>query len=71
MPVITDRNQTLDILARLEEAKVVMPVFGYDSLLNLEANLQAIKEFAQEYGIKDPVVAPNYHLHLCRNAASE
>ncbi len=57
MPVVTDRNQTLDILARLEEAKVVMPVFCHDSLMNLEANLQAVKEFAQEYGIKDPVMA--------------
>ena len=59
MPVITDRNQTLDVLARLRETKVVMPVFGYDSLMNLEANLQAVKEFAQEYGIKDPVLAPS------------
>ena len=59
MPVVTDRNQTLDILARLQEAKVVMPVFCYDSLMNLEANLQAVKEFAQEYGIKDPVLAPS------------
>lgn len=59
MPVITDRNQTLDTLARLREAKVVMPVFGYDSLMNLEANLQAVKEFAQEYGIKSPVLAPS------------
>ena len=59
MPVITDRNQTLDILARLEEARVVMPVFCYDSLMNLEANLQAIKEFAQEYSIKYPVFAPS------------
>ena len=58
MPVVTDRNQTLDILARLQEAKVVMPVFGYDSLMNMEANLQAVKEFALEYGIKDPVIAP-------------
>jgi len=57
MPVVTDRNQTLDILARLREAKVVMPVFCYDSLMNLEADLYAVKEFAQEYGIKDPVVA--------------
>jgi len=59
MPVVTDRNQTLDVLARLQEAKVVMPVFGYDSLMNLEANLQAVKEFAQEYGIKNPVLAPS------------
>jgi len=59
MPVVTDRNQTLDILARLQEAKVVMPVFGYDSLMNLEANLQAVKEFAQEHAIKDPVLAPS------------
>lgn len=58
MPVVTDRNQTLDIIERLREAKVVMPVFGYDSVMNLEANLQAIKEFAQEYGIKNPVIAP-------------
>jgi fructose/tagatose bisphosphate aldolase len=58
MPIITDRSQTLDVLARLQEAKVVMPVFGYDSLMNLEANLRAVKEFAQEYGIKNPVVAP-------------
>lgn len=59
MPVVTDRNQTLDILARLQEAKVVMPVFCYDSVMNLEANLQAVKEFAQEYGIKDPILAPS------------
>ena len=59
MPVITDRNQTLDVLARLEEAKVVMPVFCYDSVMNLEANLHAVGEFAQEYGIKDPVLAPS------------
>lgn len=59
MPVVTDRNQTLDVLARLEEAKVVMPVFCYDSLMNLEANLHAVKEFAQEYGIKNPVIAPS------------
>ena len=57
MPVVTDRSQTLDILARLREANVVMPVFCYDSLMNLEANLYAVKEFAQEYGIKDPVVS--------------
>ncbi len=57
MPVVTDRNQTLDILARLEEAKVVMPVFCYDSLMNMEANLHAVKEFAQEYGIKAPVLS--------------
>ena len=57
MPVVTDRNQTLDILARLQEARVVMPVFCYDSVMNLEANLQAVKEFAQEYAIKDPVLA--------------
>jgi fructose/tagatose bisphosphate aldolase len=59
MPVVTDRNQTMEIFARLREAKVVMPVFGYDSLMNLEANLHAIKEFSQEYGIKNPVVAPS------------
>lgn len=59
MPVVTDRNQTLDVLARLEEAKVVMPVFCYDSLMNLEANLHAVKEFAQEYGIKNPIIAPS------------
>ncbi len=59
MPVVTDRNQTLDVLARLEEAKVVMPVFCYDSLMNLEANLHAVKEFAQEYGIENPVIAPS------------
>jgi len=59
MPVITDRNQTLDVLARLREARVVMPVFGYDSVVNLEANLCAVKEFAHEYGIKDPIVAPS------------
>ena len=59
MSVITDRNQTLDVLARLREAKVVMPVFGYDSLMNLEANLRAVEEFAQEYGIKNPVLAPS------------
>jgi len=59
MPVVTDRNQTLDVLARLEEARVVMPVFCYDSLMNLEANLHAVKEFAQEYGIKNPVIAPS------------
>ncbi len=57
MPVVTDRNQTLEIFARLEEAKVVMPVFCHDSLMNLEANLQSVKEFAQEYGIKNPVMA--------------
>ena len=57
MPVVTDRNQTLDVLARLEEANVVMPVFCYDSIMSLEANLHAIKEFAQEYGIKSPVLA--------------
>jgi len=57
MPVVTDRNQTLNVFARLEEAKVVMPVFCHDSLMNLEANLQAVKEFAQEYGIKNPVMA--------------
>jgi len=59
MPVVTDRNQTLDVLARLEEANVVMPVFCYDSLMNLEANLHAVKEFSQEYGIKNPVIAPS------------
>jgi fructose/tagatose bisphosphate aldolase len=59
MPVVTDRNQTLDILTRLQEAKVVMPVFCYDSVMNLEANLQAVKEFALEYGIKNPVLAPS------------
>ena len=59
MPVVTDRNQTLDILARLQESRVVMPVFCYDSLMNLEANLYAVKEFAQEYGIKNPVLAPS------------
>ena len=57
MPVVSDRNQTLDIIARLQESKVVMPVFCYDSLMNLEANLHAVKEFAQEYGIKNPVLA--------------
>lgn len=59
MPVVTDRNQTLDIISRLREAKVVMPVFSYDSLMNLESNLYAVKEFAQEYGIKNPVLAPS------------
>jgi len=58
MPVVTDRNQTLDIIAELREAKVVMPVFGYDSVMNLEANLCAVKEFAEEYGIKRPILAP-------------
>ena len=58
MPVVTDRNQTLEIIQRLREANVVMPVFGYDSVMNLEAVLFAIKEFANEYGIKQPVVAP-------------
>jgi fructose/tagatose bisphosphate aldolase len=59
MPVVTDRSQTLDVLARLQEAKVVMPVFCYDSLMNLEANLHAVKEFAQEYCIKNPILAPS------------
>lgn len=59
MPVVTDRNQTLEILERLKEAKVVMPVFGYDSVMNLEANLRAVKEFADEHGIKNPVFAPS------------
>jgi fructose/tagatose bisphosphate aldolase len=59
MPVVTDRNQTLDILQRLREANVVMPVFGYDSVMNLESVLFAVKEFADEYGIKQPVVAPS------------
>ena len=58
MPVVTDRMQTLEILQRLREANVVMPVFGYDSVMNLEAVLFAVKEFADEYGIKQPVVAP-------------
>ncbi|MBD3182057.1 hypothetical protein GF312_07185 [Candidatus Poribacteria bacterium] len=59
MPIITDRNQTLEVLARLQEARVVMPVFCYDSLMNLEANLMAVKEFAREYGIKNPILAPS------------
>ena len=59
MPIVTDRNQTLDIIARLQEAKAVMPVFCYDSVMNLEATLQAVKEFAHEYGIKSPVLAPS------------
>lgn len=58
MPVVTDRMQTLEILQRLREANVVMPVFGYDSIMNLESVLFAVKEFADEYGIKQPVVAP-------------
>ena len=58
MPVVTDRNQTLEIIQRLREANVVMPVFGYDSVMNLEAVLYAVKDFAEEYGIKQPVVAP-------------
>jgi len=58
MPVVTDRTQTLEILQRLREAKVVMPVLGYDSVMNLEAVLFAVKEFANEYGIKQPIVAP-------------
>jgi len=59
MPVVTDRNQTLEIIAKLREANVVMPVFGYDSVMGLESNLRAVKEFAQEYGIKNPVLAPS------------
>jgi fructose/tagatose bisphosphate aldolase len=58
MPVVTDRNQTLEIIQRLREANVVMPVLGYDSVMNLEAVLFAVREFANEYGIKQPVVAP-------------
>ncbi len=58
MPVVTDRNQTLEIIQRLREANVVMPVFGYDSIMNLEALLFAVKEFADEYCIKHPGVAP-------------
>ena len=59
MPVVTDRNQTLDILARLEEANVVMPGFCYDSVMGLEANLHAVKEFAQEYGLVGIAVIGN------------
>ena len=59
MPVLTERSDVLEQLARVREANVVMPVFCFDSIMNLEANLAAVQDYAREHGIENPVVAPS------------
>lgn len=56
MAVVTDRNEVLDVLARTREAKAVMPLLCVANTYEIQANLEVVRQFALEHGIKNPPV---------------
>lgn len=57
MPVITNRNQVLDIYIEAEQNKWVLPCFCSENLTTTEAILAAVKEYGEKIGVEDlPII---------------
>jgi len=57
MPLITNREQVLDIYAEAEQNKWVLPTFNSENLTTSEAILQAVSDFGKTRGKTDlPVI---------------
>ena len=57
MPLITDRNQVLEIYREAAEKKWVLPCFCTENLTTTEAILEAAREYGQVRGVHDiPII---------------
>ncbi len=52
MPIITERNEVLEVYAKAAEKKWVIPCFCTENLTTTEAILSAAREFAEDRGMK-------------------